>query len=385
MSNDKRIDALQKLIGCGFVMDAEHMLDGILSGLAHPCDAGWVLSERLLAQRPALSNDQELVLALLGLVPGIRRPWLLIVAARCKEAGHMADGATLVELVSQLQGGAAWVEAALPEAQLVASPTAAIERELLGVSVEQAAATPILARILAVCFALQQARAETLAIMPMIDAGGVQADRNWISGRLLALPGVAADPGHVLVGSTGSASHASAMSRVLSNPWALLLTMVVYAQYNWAAEARGGLLLELPAGQNAYQPSQIVVLVQGPEGDETLCGTLAQLVLLSLKHLGVHCFPAQPDAVALDALLASIIGQLLTQAVWRYQDGASGQNGRYLIHPHFADACFRLPGSKVFNRTGRHLWQSIRIVAEQWRSELRRVSVYPKERVSGEI
>ena len=100
------------------------------------------------------------------------------------------------------------------------------------------------------------------------------------------------------------------MSRVLSSPWALLLTMVVYAQYNWAAEARGGLLLELPAGQNAYQPGQIIVLVQGPEGDETLCGTLAQLVLHTLKHLGVQCFPAQPDAGALDALLASIIGQL---------------------------------------------------------------------------
>ena len=297
----------------------------------------------------------------------------------------MSDRTTLVELVTQLQGAAAWVEAALPEAQLVASPTAAIERELLGVSVEQAAATPMLARILAVSFAVQQSRAETLPILPMIDASGVQADQNWISGRLLALPGVAADPGYVLVGSNGIASHAAVMSRVLSSPWALLLAMVVYAQYNWAAEARGGLLLELPAGQNAYQPGQIVVLVQGPEGDETLCGTLAQLVLHTLKHLGVHCFPAQPDAVALDALLTSIIGQLLTQAVWRYQDGASGQNGQYVIHPHFADACFRLPGSKVFNRTGRHLWQSIRIVAEQWRCEMRQVGIYPKERVPGEI
>lgn len=383
--NSKVTGLLLQLVSRGSVADPEQTLAEILTGVAHSSSSGWVLSHKLLSQRQGLSNNQELVLALLGLVPSVRHAWLVIMAARCKEAGQMADRTILVELVTQLQGVAAWVEAALPEAQLVASPTAAIERELLGVSIEQAAATPMLARILAVSFALQQARAETLPIMPMIDASGVQADRNWISGRLLALPGVAADPGHVLVGSTGSASHAAVMSRVLSSPWALLLTMVVYAQYNWAAEARGGLLLELPAGQNAYQPGQIVVLVQGPEGDETLCGTLGQLVLLTLKHLGVHCFPAQPDAVALDALLASIIGQCLTQAVWRYQDGASGQNGQYLIHPHFADACFRLPGSKVFNRTGRLLWQSIRIVAEQWRSEMRRVGVYPEEIVPGEI
>ena len=66
------------------------------------------------------------------------------MAARCKEAGQMADSGILVELVTQLQGAAAWVEAALPEAQLVASPTAAIERELLGRQLEQAAATPMI-------------------------------------------------------------------------------------------------------------------------------------------------------------------------------------------------------------------------------------------------
>ncbi|MDD5267583.1 MAG: hypothetical protein PHO08_10705 [Methylococcales bacterium] len=376
---DKAVTSLQCLVSRGYVADPAQTLDNILLGVVHSSSSGWVLSHQLLRQRQGLSNNQELVLALLGLAPSVRHGWLVIMAARCKEAGHMADGATLVELITQLQGAAAWVVAALSEAQLVMSPTATIERELLGVSAEQAAATPMLARILAVSFALQQTRAETLPIMPMIDASGVQADQNWISGRLLALPGVEVEPAYLLAGLMPMENHISATDWVLSSPWGLLLSMVVYAQYNWAAEARGGLLLELPAGQNAYQPGQIVVLVQGPEGDETLCGTLAQLVLLTLKHLGVHCFPAQPDAVALDALLASIIGQCLTQAVWRYQDGASGQNGQYLIHPHFADACFRLPGSKVFNRTGRHLWQIIRIVAEQWRSEMRRVGVYPKE------
>lgn len=372
--NSLVVAALSRLVARGFVANGEQALTEILSGIAHPTESGWVLSQPLLQQRQMLSNNQELVLALLGLLPDVRKAWLSLMAARCQEAGQMPDSDVLVQLITQLQGAAAWVESALSDAQLATSPNAAIERELLGVSLEQAAATPRLARILASSFALQQARAETLPIMPMIDASGVQADRNWISGRLLALPGVTVETSHVLVSSSGSESHASAMSWVLRSPWALLLTMVVYAQYNWAAEARGGLLLELSAGQNAFQPSQIAVLVQGPEGDETLCGTLAQLVLRTLAQLNVHCFPAQPDAVALDALLAGIIGQLLTQSVWRYQDGASGQNGQYLIHPHFADACFRLPGSKVFNRTGRHLWQVFRIVAEQWRSEMRHTS-----------
>lgn len=147
--------------------------------------------------------------------------------------------------------------------------------------------------------------------------------------------------------------------------------MVAYAQYNWAAEARGGLLLELSPGQNAFQPSYISVWVQGPEGNERQCGSLAELMLRVLDHLGMDCFPYRPTSESLNTTLAGMIGPLLEKTVWRYQDGASGQSGQYWIHPDFADACFRLPGSKVFNRTGRFLWQAIRIVAEQWCSEMR--------------
>jgi hypothetical protein len=112
-------------------------------------------------------------------------------------------------------------------------------------------------------------------------------------------------------------------------------------------------------------------LVQGPEGDEKHCGSLAELILRVLDQLGMHCFPERPTSGSLDTAFASLIGPLLLKTVWRYQDGASGQNGQYVIHPDFADACFRLPGNKVFNRTGKHIWQAIRIVAEQWRDELR--------------
>ncbi|MDO9142312.1 MAG: hypothetical protein Q7U38_18495 [Methylobacter sp.] len=367
--NNQVVAALSRLVARGYVTDGEQTLTEILSGIAHPAASGWVLSNRLLAQRPALSDDQELVLALLGLLPEVRKLWLSIMAARCQEAGQMPDSGVLVQLITQLQGAAAWVESALPDAELAATPHAAIERALLGVSLEQASATPRLARILAASFALQSGRNSTLPAMPLIDASGMQANENWTRGRLLALPGVSVDGAYVLANSIGTPDTTTTVNWVFSQPWALLLAMLTYAQYNWAAEGRGGLLLELSPGQNAVQPSHISVLVQDTEGDERQCGSLAELILRVLDHLGMHCFPERPPPGSLDTALASLIGPLLVKTVWRYQDGASGQSGQYLIHPDFADACFRLPGSKVFNRTGRFLWQTIRIVAEQWRRE----------------
>jgi hypothetical protein len=369
--NNQVVAALSHLVARGYVADGGQMLAEILSGLAHPAERGWVLSRKLLQQRQLLSDDQEWVLALLGLLPEVRKPWLSMMAARCQEAGQMPDSGVLVQLITQLQGAAAWVESALPDAQLAASPYAAIERELLGVSLEQTAATPRLARILAASFALQSDRADPLPAMPVIDASGMQANENWTRGRLLALPDVSADAAYVLANPIGTPDATTTMNWVFSQPWALLLAMVTYAQYNWAAEAHGGLLLELSLGQNAVQPSHISVLVQGPEGDEEHCGSLAELILRVLDHLGMHCFPERPAPESLDTALASMIGPLLVKTVWRYQDGASGQNSQYLIHPDFADACFRLQGNKVFNRTGKHIWQAIRIVAEQWRDELR--------------
>jgi hypothetical protein len=369
--NNQVVAALSRLVARGYVTDGEQMLTEILSGLAHPAASGWVLNQKLLQQRQLLNDDQELVLALLGLLPEVRKPWLSMIAARCQEAGQIPDSDVLVQLVTQLQSAAAWVESALTDAQLAAGPDAAIERTLLGVSLEQAAATPTLARILAASFALESGRAAPLPAMSVIDASGMQANENWTRGRLLALPGVSADAAYVLANPIDTPDATTAMNWVFSQPWALLLAMVTYAQYNWAAEARGGLLLELSPGQNAVQPSHISVLVQGPEGDERHCGSLAELMLRVLDHLGMHCVPERPTPGTLDSTLAGMIGPLLVKTVWRYQDGASGQNGQYLIHPDFADACFRLQGNKVFNRTGKHIWQAIRIVAEQWRDELR--------------
>ncbi len=76
------------------------------------------------------------------------------------------------------------------------------------------------------------------------------------------------------------------------------------------------------------------------------------------------CFPAQPSAAELNTQLSPLVGLLLKHGVWRYQDGASSQLGQYQIHPQFSDQCYSLPASKVFNRTGKLLWQAVRLSAE---------------------
>lgn len=379
------IPHLLALLGRGFVADAAGALQ-VLRCLAHPVaegadntfrkgapneeKKGWVISQRLLAVRSSLASDEELVCALLAQHAEVRNTWLAIAAARCQEAGQMADPAPLLDLVSCLQQAAHWVEAALPNAALVASPYAALERELLGASFEQAAATPALIRILAVAVQLAQFD-DALPALPMVDASGANAQQNWVKGRLLALPVTAAQKPAIadevlLHGrfADEAVDTTPAMRWVLAHPWPLLLAMLVFAQDAWKAENRGGLLLELPPGQNAFAPGEIAVSVVGTESDEIRCGSLADLLLKTLASLGVTCFPGMPRAAELNAQLSPLVGLLLSRQVWRFQDGASGQLGQYYIHSLFADESYRLPGSKVFNRTGKQLWQAVRVSAE---------------------
>ena len=102
----------------------------------------------------------------------------------------MADSATLVELVSGLGKAAVWVEGALGSHALTASPFAAHELELLGMSFELAAAAPAFIRILAVAAQLAKFD-DALPPLPAVDASGIQAQQNWVRGRILALPCVA--------------------------------------------------------------------------------------------------------------------------------------------------------------------------------------------------
>lgn len=381
------IPRLRTLLATGLMAANERDNDLPLHGLVHPLVAsvagvgeegkliGWVISQRLLEARPALASDAELLCALLAQHTELRAAWLTIAAARCKEAGQMAEGTLLIDLVCGLGHAASWVEAALVNAALTASPYASMERELLGVSLEQAAATPTLVRILAVAATLAEHQ-DVLPALPAVDVCGIQAEQNWVKGRLLALPtsGLKIDTRALLSGDFPPDLVAgNSMAWVLAHPWVLLLTMLSYAQDAWRAENRGGLLLELPAGQDAFAPAAIAVNVIGPEGDEVRCGTLADLLLDTLECLGVACFPAQPSSAELNAQLSPLVGLLLKHAVWRYQDGASSQLGQYHIHPQFSDQCYSLPASKVFNRTGKLLWQAVRLSAEALYQEHKQV------------
>lgn len=253
--------------------------------------------------------------------------------------------------------------------------TAAVERELLGVSAEQTAAIPMLMRVLGSSRRLHTAQGADLPRLDEVDQTGAQAQQNWVPGRLLALPGTSAAAQFVLQGAGEALGDATPLVWALANPWAFLLAAVAYAQDAWAAENRGGLLLELPAGQDAYVPAEITVLVQSSDGAEVPCGTLGSLVLRSLAQLGVHCFPAEPTAAGLDARLTQLVGQLLQRQIWRFVEVASGSRGQYRIHPAFADETYKIAGSKVFNRTGRHVWQSVRMQAEQLAGERRAARV----------
>lgn len=367
------IPRLQALLARGFVADTDGLLTE-LKYLAHPVegleDEGWVLSQRLLAIRLRLANDNELVCALLAQMPEVRAAWTTIAAARCKEAGQMDDPTPLISLITNLDHAAAWAESQLDNTNHSTSSYVVLERQLLGVSLEQAAATPALIRILAAAALLSQFHDE-LPVIPLVDASGANAQLNWVSGRLLELPCM--DEQHSSTTTTmllhgqyanTSMKTQSSMNWVLAHPWPLLLAMLTFAQDTWKAENRGGLLLECPPGQNAFAPGKIAITVIGNEGDEIRCGSLADLLLKTLASLGVACFPYQPSAEELNTRLAPVVGQLLNSQIWRYQEGASGQSGQYLIHPLFADESYRLPGSKVFNRTGKQLWQTVRMSAE---------------------
>ncbi len=367
------IASFHHLISRGQLQEHSPLLDACLTGLAHPAADGWVVSPRLLQARQSVSSDAELIAAILATQDAYRLAWCRILAARCQEAGQLQDAQVLLQLVTRLGDAAHWVEQALPTASLAPSGYASEERELLGCSAEQNTATPLLIRVLATAVQLSQWQTQPLPALDKVDASGQAIRQNWCAGRLLVLPGHGAQAthsDHYLLQTQGHADTPPVFAWLRSEPWALLLVMLTYAQYTWAAENRGGLLLELPNGQTPYQPSGIQVLVQGVEGDEVHCGSLAGLVLRMLAQMAMACFPQQPTEAELDQGLSPLVGELLKRQIWHYREGGSGTQGQYQLHPAFTDACFTIEGVKVFKLQGLELWQAARIQAEQWRQGL---------------
>ena len=379
---------MQQLLQQG-VCQANSELSDLLTGIAAPSEPAsqteqktFVAARLLLQLRQRVENDNEAMAAILAIKEEIRQPWLTIMAARAKEAGQMKQPEPLVQLVTTLARAAAWVEASLPKAKLAPTDLGDLERKLFGTVAESAQATPILCRVLAAAAWLHSRRQPLPPIRP-VDETGMRPDYNWCKGRLLELPHTQPDKmqsisqqglqSYLLSGTIdqkpSETDDQEPLPWVLCNPWIFLLTSLVYAQDSWAAEQRGGLLLELPSGQNPFSPNQIQVLVADSAGNEQLCGTLAEFILRWLERRQVHLFPATPKTGELDSRLGRVVQAMLTRKVWRYSDGLSGQQGYYGINDNFADLCYRRLGSKIFQRFGKTIWLDFRVLAEEMRYE----------------
>ncbi|MCG7553273.1 hypothetical protein [Pseudoalteromonas sp. Of11M-6] len=407
---------LERLLESGCAIIQDKAVRELLTGLAYPCDDGkhWVASKRLLDGVTELGSSSQLVAAVLACDSQFRQPWLNLMAARCQEASELSDPLQLVERIHQLGAASEWVEASLAEASLSATPYSAIERELLGTQADSISALPILTRVLTTAYQLSLWRGQALPVIAPTALQGQRPDIDWVKGRLLLVPKANTKYNPYLLVSLSSSYSSSrsietrqsddcarhelgqqkigqydfdqhtfdnlpldatktrsdlALDWVLSSPWALLLAAITYEQDIWSSEGLGGLMLELPSGQSGYKPSLVQVLVLNRDGDEVLCGSLAQFVSRILAELSMALFPAAISTQELDQQLGDVIELLLKRQVWQHRDGISGELDYYQINPQFADACYRMKGQRAFALYGKKLREAIRTQALRWRQE----------------
>lgn len=327
-----------------------------------------------------LSQSGEWQLALLGLNPDVRQHWINLAAARCQEAGAMSDPMVLVKLIQQLGNASEWVLAQLENAdfspQIIASPLAQTERDLLGHSLNDNAAIPALCRILRTSHTLftVSEQNEPPASIQAVDVTAKQLTNNWCSGRLLALPNTLLDEHNLkpnadwLLVSRSGHDNVPLTELFAQQPWLFLLSLIIFVQDAWAAEQRGGLLLTLPAGQNAFAPGQINVAVQGIEGDEVSLGSLAEFLVLLLGELNIPLYPAldaNTESInRLNRVLSSFIAELLAKKIWQFTEAGRGESGQYRIHTSFSDACYSLPLAPLFGYKSQTLQRAIKQLAQ---------------------
>ncbi|MFX4249835.1 hypothetical protein [Escherichia coli] len=327
-----------------------------------------------------LSQSGEWQLALLGLNPDVRQHWINLAAARCQEAGAMSDPMVLVKLIQQLGNASEWVLAQLENAdfspQIIASPLAQTERDLLGHSLNDNAAIPALCRILRTSHTLftVSEQNEPPASIQAVDVTAKQLTNNWCSGRLLALPNTLLDEHDLnpnadwLLVSRSGHDNVPLTELFAQQPWLFLLSLIVFVQDAWAAEQRGGLLLTLPAGQNAFAPGQINVAVQGIEGDEVSLGSLAEFLVLLLGELNIPLYPAldaNTESInRLNHVLSTFIAELLAKKIWQFTEAGRGESGQYRIHTSFSDACYSLPLAPLFGYKSQTLQRAIKQLAQ---------------------
>ncbi|HAM8857166.1 hypothetical protein [Escherichia coli] len=327
-----------------------------------------------------LSQSGEWQLALLGLNPDVRQHWINLAAARCQEAGTMSDTMVLVKLIQQLGNASEWVLAQLESTattpQIIAGPLAQTERDLLGHSLNDNAAIPALCRILRTSYTLftVSEQNEPPAPIQAVDVTAKQLTNNWCSGRLLALPNTLLDEHNLkpnadwLLVSRSGHDNMPLTELFAQQPWLFLLSLIIFVQDAWAAEQRGGLLLTLPAGQNAFAPGQINVAVQGIEGDEVSLGSLAEFLVLLLGELNIPLYPAldaNTESInRLNRVLSSFIAELLAKKIWQFTEAGRGEAGQYRIHTSFSDACYSLPLAPLFGYKNQTLQRTIKQLAQ---------------------
>ncbi|EKP1505434.1 TPA: hypothetical protein SI539_003842 [Escherichia coli] len=327
-----------------------------------------------------LSQSGEWQLALLGLNPDVRQHWINLAAARCQEAGTMSDTMVLVKLIQQLGNASEWVLAQLESTattpQIIAGPLAQTERDLLGHSLNDNAAIPALCRILRTSYTLftVSEQNEPPAPIQAVDVTAKQLTNNWCSGRLLALPNTLLDEHNLkpnadwLLVSRSGHDNMPLTELFAQQPWLFLLSLIIFVQDAWAAEQRGGLLLTLPAGQNAFAPGQINVAVQGIEGDEVSLGSLAEFLVLLLGELNIPLYPAldaNTESInSLNRVLSSFIAELLAKKIWQFTEAGRGEAGQYRIHTSFSDACYSLPLAPLFGYKSQTLQRTIKQLAQ---------------------
>ncbi|EIH7430196.1 hypothetical protein A8552_003729 [Escherichia coli] len=327
-----------------------------------------------------LSQSGEWQLALLGLNPDVRQHWINLAAARCQEAGTMSDTMVLVKLIQQLGNASEWVLAQLESTattpQIIAGPLAQTERDLLGHSLNDNAAIPALCRILRTSYTLFTVSEQNEPPVPIqaVDVTAKQLTNNWCSGRLLALPNTLLDEHNLkpnadwLLVSRSGHDNMPLTELFAQQPWLFLLSLIIFVQDAWAAEQRGGLLLTLPAGQNAFAPGQINVAVQGIEGDEVSLGSLAEFLVLLLGELNIPLYPAldaNTESInRLNRVLSSFIAELLAKKIWQFTEAGRGEAGQYRIHTSFSDACYSLPLAPLFGYKSQTLQRTIKQLAQ---------------------
>lgn len=333
-----------------------------------------VASPAVVALIDRLPNPGEALPAVLSLVPEVREAWLRVVRARLAEMGERGDIAALTEAITHA-GALAGELVGVQAPSLAATPFGELERAVLATPAHEAAAFPVLLRVLAGTATLptDPTTATLPTALPEVAFDDPQA--TWRPGRLLRLPAPTepATTTVVLSGALdGKTSDTDAMRWALHHPWGFLLAQMTFTKEAWEAErVSGGIAFELePAHVSLFQtPPRVEVVVTLPSGEEIRCGSLGELCQRTLAQLGVTVLGHRVTASTLDDKLALVIEAVQRHDVWRFEHGSGARRPAYTIHPSFSDACYRALGSRAFYRLGSPVTAAIRRASEGWARE----------------